>query len=234
MGYSDSITLNTFLNQLGLVTFNGPAIMAGFSQMKNFLEYEKHVKTILFENPETYEYKPYPQWAMKYPDWSKKENTGKVDELKDNGGWHWIQGNHLVSGELFGGCIDVLEITKGTEFWPKIDFWENKILFIETSEEKPSPDFVKYALRNYGIQGILDKIKAIIVGRARDYNEEETKKLEANIISVVSKEFNHPEMPVITNMDFGHTDPQFILPLGIKSEIDCKNKSFKLLESSCS
>lgn len=32
LGYSDTTTLNTYLNQLGLVTLNGPSVMAGFSQ----------------------------------------------------------------------------------------------------------------------------------------------------------------------------------------------------------
>jgi len=233
MGYSDTTTLNTFFNQLGLVTFNGQSIMAGFSQMENFPESEKHVKKILFDNPKDYEYKPYSNWTDKYKDWSKKEFVGQVEEIKKNNGWNWIQGNSTITGELFGGCIEVLEMMNGTEYWPKKEFWKGKILFFETSEDKPTPDYVKYTLRNYGIQGIFDKIKAVIVGRARDYTDEEKKQLETNIIDVVSKEFGHPEMPIITNMDFGHTDPQFILPLGIKAEIDCKNKTFKLIESPC-
>jgi hypothetical protein len=40
--------------------------MAGFSQMNNFPESEKHVKEILFNNPKNYEYKPYSIWANKY------------------------------------------------------------------------------------------------------------------------------------------------------------------------
>jgi muramoyltetrapeptide carboxypeptidase LdcA involved in peptidoglycan recycling len=233
IGYSDTTTINTLLNQLGLVAFNGPAVMCGFSQMENFPDYEKHVKDILFNDNKIYTYKPYDEWTMKYPDWNNKENTGKIDNKRKNEGWHWIQGTSVISGKLFGGCIDVLEMIRGTEYWPKLNFWKGKILFIETSEDKPPPSFVKYALRNYGIQGILDNIKAIIVGRARDYSKEETKQLEENLIKIVAKEFNHPEMPIITNMDFGHTDPQFILPLGIKAEIDCKNKTLKLLESAC-
>ena len=168
---------------------------------------------------------------MKYPDWSKKENVGKIDSKRKSEGWHWVQGSSRVSGLLYGGCLDVLEMIRGTEYWAPLDFWKGKILFFETSEDKPSPDFVKYAIRNYGVQGILDCIVGIVVGRARDYSEEETKKLEENLINVVSKEFNHPEMPIVTNLDFGHTDPQFILPLGVNAEIDCKNKTFRLLES---
>lgn len=231
MGYSDTTSLTTFFNQLGLVTFNGPSIMAGFSQMANFPESENHIEKILFSNSNGYEYKPFSNWTNCYKDWSKKENTGQINEIKKTTGWNLIQGEGIVTGELFGGCIEIFEMMNGTKYWPKLDFWNNKILFTETSEEKPSPDYVKYAFRNYGIQGIFDKIKAILVGRARDYTEEEEKQLENNIINVVSKEFGHPEMPIITNMDFGHTDPQLILPLGIKAEVDCQNMKFKLTEN---
>jgi len=57
MGYSDTTTLNTYLNQLGLVTLNGPAIMAGFSQWDSLgQKFQEHIKTILFNNPEEYNY----------------------------------------------------------------------------------------------------------------------------------------------------------------------------------
>ena len=32
-------------------------------------------------------------------------------------------------------------------------------------------------------------------------------------------------------MDFGHTDPQLVMPNGIKAQINPKEKTFKLLES---
>jgi muramoyltetrapeptide carboxypeptidase LdcA involved in peptidoglycan recycling len=233
MGYSDTATLLTLLNQNGLVTFNGPSIMGGFSQMNNFPECKEHIKKILFENPEGYLYKPYPFWSNNYLDWSKKENVGKVSDKIKNEGWHWIQGNNIIQGELFGGCIEIVDMLKGTEFWPKKSFWKNKILFIETSEDKPTPEQVKYSFTNLGVQGIFNKISAVLVGRARDYTQEDTKKLEDFLVEVISNQFGHPEMPIITNMDFGHTDPQFILPLGIKAEINCKNKTFKLLETPC-
>lgn len=231
MGYSDGATFTMFLNQLGLVSYNGPSIMAGFSQMENFPDGIKHINDILFKNSGVYEYKPYQKWAMKYLDWSLKENVGKVDKIRENEGWHWLQGNSVVTGELFGGCIEITNILRGTKFWPKPSFFKNKILFLETSEEKPSPDFVKYELRNWGVQGIFDQIKGIMIGRARDYSAEESKKMEDYVISVVNKEFGHPEIPIITNMDFGHTDPQIILPLGVKAEINCKTKTIKLKES---
>jgi muramoyltetrapeptide carboxypeptidase LdcA involved in peptidoglycan recycling len=47
---------------------------------------------------------------------------------------------------------------------------------------------------------------------------------------VVRDEFKNAKLPIVANMDFGHTDPQWILPLGIKAEIDCIGKTFKLIE----
>ena len=75
MGYSDTTTLLTYCNQLGLVTFYGPAIMAGFSQMESLGNvFRKHLKDVLFDGGEKYEYKPYQFYHDGYPDWGKSEN----------------------------------------------------------------------------------------------------------------------------------------------------------------
>jgi len=231
MGYSNSTTLTTYLNQLGLVTLNGPSIMAGFSQWNSLGEtFHAHIKTFLFENLENYSYKPYASYSNGYLDWTDKKNIGKIKEKISTTGWNWIQGEGKAQGALFGGCIEVLEMMKGTKFWPADDFWKGKILFLETSEEKPTPDMVKYMLRNYGMQGVFDKISALLIGRASDYTQVEKNELNAIILKVVGTEFKNKKLLIVTNMDFGHTDPQWILPLGIKAEVNCKNKIFKLLE----
>ncbi|TET75689.1 MAG: LD-carboxypeptidase [Candidatus Heimdallarchaeota archaeon] len=232
MGYSDTAILLTFANQLGLVTFNGPSIMAGFSQMRNFPNAIKHVRDMISSTFETYEYQPYNEYVDGYPDWENKENTGKINEKQTEYlQWNWLQGTSKVVGELFGGCIEVLEFMKGTNYWPEKEFWDGKILFFETSEEKPSPVNVKYMLRNYGIQGIFEEVKGILFGRARDYTVDEKKKLDGIILNVVKNEFGNSDIPIVTNMDFGHTDPQLIMPLGCKLEIDCERKKVALTES---
>ena len=57
------------------------------------------------------------------------------------------------------------------------------------------------------------------------------KELEDKIVSIVAKEFGKPNLPIIANFDVGHTDPQLVLPLGAKVEIDCENKKIGLIES---
>lgn len=231
LGYSDATTIHTFCNLNGLVTFYGPSIMAGFSQMESLpAKFEEDVKKILFSISDSYIYHEYDTHCEGYKDWSKKENVGKTNKMIKNKPWNFIQGEGIVSGRLFGGCIEVLEFLKGTEFWPKKSFWENKILFLETSEDKPSVTQVRDYLRNYGMQGILGMLSAILFGRARGYSEIEKNDLNDIIFQVVNKEFGFKKIPVITEMDFGHTDPQFILPLGIKTKIDCAYKKIALVE----
>jgi muramoyltetrapeptide carboxypeptidase LdcA involved in peptidoglycan recycling len=46
MGYSDTTTLLSYFNQLGLVTLHGPMIMSGFSQWVSLGEtFHNHIKT---------------------------------------------------------------------------------------------------------------------------------------------------------------------------------------------
>ena len=40
-----------------------------------------------------------------------------------------------------------------------------------------------------------------------------------------------PQIPIVTNMDFGHTDPMWTLPYGCLTEIDPANGTVTLLEN---
>jgi len=232
IGYSDASAILTYLNQLGLVSFHGPSVMAGFAQTKYLpRSFENHVNSFLFIDFDTYEYSPYHEYCDGYKDWALTETGGGINDLNINDGWHWINGKNKISGTLFGGCIEALEFLKSTSYWPSADFWNRKILFLETSEEKPTIDQIKRMLRNYGTQGVLNKISALFFGRPIFYSYEEKQLLDKMILNVVVNEFGASEIPIITNMDFGHTDPQLILPLGMEVKINCEAKTVTLLNN---
>jgi muramoyltetrapeptide carboxypeptidase LdcA involved in peptidoglycan recycling len=230
MGFSDTTTLLTHLSLQGMVTFYGPSVMAGISQMGNYPQLVQHIRDILFEPRSHYDYVPSPSYSEGYPDWADDSSVGKVNPRKRSMKWKALQGEGKVAGELFGGCIEVLEMMKGTRFWPPKRFWDNKVLFLETSENMPSPTSVKLMLRNYGIMGALESLGAVLFGRPRGYSAAQRLELEKAIRSVVSDEFDRPDLPVVVNMDFGHTDPQMVLPLGVKVEIDTAGPGLRLLE----
>ena len=228
MGYSDATTLLTTLNQQGMVTFHGPAVMAGLSQLGALpTSVTDHIRTLLMTGFDNYTYQPYEGYTPRYRDWSDPANVGQIEPMQpDNIGWQWVQGEEQVQGRLFGGCIEVLEFMKGTRYWPEPTFWDDRILFFETSEEVPPVPVVQRWLRNYGIQGVFQRIRGILFGRARDYSDAEKLALADMIRDTLTVEFDCGALPVVANLDFGHTDPQWILPLGTLAEIDCSSNRF--------
>jgi muramoyltetrapeptide carboxypeptidase LdcA involved in peptidoglycan recycling len=232
MGFSDTTTMLVRLHTQGLVTFNGPSVMAGFGQIDRLpAAFRRHIRDVLIEPRDEIELTPYEWWTEGFADWGSPNNDGELLAIEhEKIGWQWIQGGSKVSGRLFGGNIEVLEFLKSTDYWMAPEFWDGKIVFLETSEEKPTVSNVKYFLRNYGVQGVFDRIAGLLVGRPVSYSMEEKQELAGVIKSVVDVEFGRPDLPVVANLDFGHTYPQWILPLGIECEIDCDRKRIRLTE----
>lgn len=231
MGFSDTTTLLVALRQLGIVTFYGPSIMAGFAQMARLPPaFQAHVHDMLFEPAATHSYVPYGSYSEGYPDWSDPATVGLVNPLQPDDGWHVLQGTGRVMGELFGGCLEVLDWLRGTSAWPAGDTWSGRLLFFETSEEKPSTDLVARILRTFGVLGVFERVAGVLVGRARDHSPAEKLALEATIRGVISGEFGRPNLPIVANLDFGHTDPQWVLPLGVQAELDVDARTLRLIE----
>ncbi len=166
MGYSDTTAQLVSCHQLGMVTFNGPSVMAGFAQLDHFPEAERHIRSMLFNPSPSLAYEPYAEWVDSYADWNDGNPTA-IGALRRHDGWHWLNPVGARRGRLFGGCIEVLEFLKGTHFWPTEEFWKDRILFLETSEDKPTVDQVRAWLFNYGVQGAFNHLAALLVGRAR-------------------------------------------------------------------
>lgn len=231
MGYSDTSTLHTYCQRLGLVTLHGPSVMAGFAQMAAMPDYAAHVKEMLFRPAPNYRYQPYTAYSDGYPDWRQTGKAGQVNQPRAHEGWHLLQGEGAVEGPLFGGCLDVFEGLQTTAFWPQDDFWNDRLLFLETSEEAPGPELVAEILRGWGRQGIWQRIAGLMVGRAARYDDAAKLALDKVLVEIIGGEFGCRDMPIMSNMDFGHTDPQFVLPLGVRARLDCAAKSLELTES---
>lgn len=232
MGFSDATTFLSYLNILGMVTFYGPSVMAGMAQLKHLPEsFLQHLRRVLFSQEWPYTLHPYPAWSDRYKDWTCLETLGQCESFSSNEkGWTFLQGHHPVEGVLWGGCIEVLEFKKSTCYWPQENFWHGKVLFFETSEDKPSPMQVGYMLRNYGMQGVFQKIAGILFGRPKDYSPEEKEELNHIVRRILQEEFHAPDLPVVMDVDFGHTDPKLVIPLGCKVQLRPADAGITLLE----
>ncbi len=232
MGYSDSTTFLNFIADSGVVTFYGPSVMSGFAQWQNYPSaVQCHFFEMAFEGGT-------PTWgengyfADGYPDWKDKNRLGQFKPMQKTDGWHWFPGGQATrEGRLWGGCMEVLEMMKGTPFWPPS--WTDKILFLETSEDVPSPQFVSYWLRNYGMQGVFSQINALLIARPRGYTIEQKIQLDKIVQRVVRDEFGAADLLIVTNMDFGHTEPQWVMPIGGRVRLDAAARSMVLIDPVC-
>lgn len=236
MGYSDTTANHFMCMHAGLSSFYGPSIMSGFGENGGLHKLLKtSVHKTLFDTKPIGQIEPSPDgWTNEMLDWGNLENQNIKRKLNLSK-WHFLQGKEKVQGKLIGGCMEVLEMIKGTSIWPSINVFKGAILFFESCSKDALPEIFGYWLRNYCATGIFEVVNGIIFGRPggtgltqKDFDYYD------NTISTVLKEYGLQDLPVITQMDFGHTDPMFILPYGIKAEIDPVSQTFSIIENAVS
>ena len=171
-------------------------------------------------------------WTVEHLDWKDPANQTKRRQLTPCTGWRFLQGRSVHRGHLIGGCLEVLECLRGTELWPSLDQWNGAFLFLETSEDAPPPVEVARALRVYAAEGVLEGIAGILFGRpGGQVDPSRFNEYDEAILKVVTEEQGHEDIPIVTGMDFGHTDPFMTLPYGTRAEIDCDKQQFRIIES---
>lgn len=240
MGMSDTTVNHMMCFKAGLSTFYAPSLMFGYAENRGIPEIMiENTKKTLFSGKPIGTLPESKEFIVEVVPWDKP-NPPRRERIPSTP-WRYIQGDETVSGPLIGGCSDTLmKAIAGTRLWPTLDDFEGAILFLEDCEEQLPPGMLLYWLRGLGAQGILERLSGLLFarpGNAGFKNKEEEQKWLANypefdkVILKALKEFGRTDMPVVTNMDYGHTLPQLILPYGVKAEINPKKKTVSLLES---
>ncbi len=232
LGYSDSTSIHFGMRMAGVTSFYGPTVMAGFAEnVAPFAYTLDAVRRTLFETAPVGIVEPNRTgWTEEFLDWGDPSLRDRPRQLKPPTGPRTLQGRGTARGPLIGGCAEVLEMLKGTPWWPPLEMFRGAIFFYETSEEAPDPEFVLRWLRNFGSQGILRVLNGIIIGRPYGVTSEKRAAYDAAILRALEED-GLTELPVLADLDFGHTDPIFTLPYGVVAEINCTKATLSLTES---
>lgn len=221
-GFSDITILNiAIIKKTGLVTFNGPTILPTFGDFEKPLEFTlNYFKKALFS--------PEPMGKLDYPKEFSDEDLWW--ETEDNRPRKMVPAslpktvcNGKAKGFLLGGNLNTICIMGGTEYFP--DF-TGSILFLEDDGE--STALTERRLIYLEQLGVFNKIKGIIYGRPCHLITESANRSLYDILNDFGNKYN---LPVLADIDIGHTNPMFTVPLGIVTELDATNKTIRILES---
>lgn len=237
LGYSDNTNISQYLWNLGIPSYYGGAIMVQFAMPGPHMLKETidTLRLALFDGGE-YFLQPSHEYTDFELEWQDKDNLSKSRKFEENDGWYW-DGSGKATGRLWGGCVEsMLQYLSAGQPLPKFDTTDI-VLFLETAENIPDHWVVDTLLTSLGEQKVLDRTTAVLMGRPKSWefskqlsDEErgEYKLAQRNTVISTIRKYRH-DIPIVQNVDFGHTDPQVIVPVGNKAYVDSTNQTIKFV-----
>ena len=235
-GYSDNTHFMNHLWLNGVLSFYGGALFTQFAQTPEMDPFtEKYLRRALSEGGDV-EIEASQALNDMGVSWDDPDNFTKAKFFEPNPGWQW-DGTADASGVTWGGCLESLdEILRHGVRMPSLEQFEDIVLITETSEEIPEHDYVRRVYRAFGERGILERVRAILVGRPKAWEfgkerslteKQEYRILQAEITLATIRSYN-TNIPVVQNLDFGHTHPQICLPYGSAVRLRSDRQSIRL------
>lgn len=216
VGYSDITALqNAILKKTGLVTFSGPCF-ASFAQTHPPYEFEKeYFKEILMSKNLDIKLRPSKVWAD--DEWWKKPTSPR--KLKKNKGWRFIK-NGEAKGLIIGGNLSTFLLLFGTDFLPNLS---DKILFIE-EDPVMNIGMIERMMTQLSQNHNFRSIKGLVLGRFAS-RVGLTEEKEKRLLKIMTSGLN---IPIVSNLDFGHTNPMITFPIGGQCEINTSKNLIRL------
>lgn len=227
LGFSDTTINHFMLNKVGIRTFYGQAFLTDVCELSNeMLPYTKKYFEELITTGKIKEVRPSDVWYQEREDFS--ENAVGTDmEKYTNDGFELLSGKPVFKGKILGGCLesiyyvfdntrfnDTVSVCSKYNLFPKLEDWKNKILLLETSEEKPAPELFRKMINAIKKYGIFDVLSGVLVGKPQNetYYDEYRK--------ILLEEISNKDLSVVYNLNIGHATPRCIIPFGVEAKVD--------------
>lgn len=231
-GFSDNSHFSNFLFLNDIPSYYGAALFTQFARQGEMDEYTvKYIRHALFDDGE-FELVPSETYNDIGLGWDDPEALKSFREQEQSDGWFWDADQH-GKGSLWGGCVESVDemLRHGVEI-PSLEQFENIILMLETSEEIPTADYVRRVIRAFGERGILERVQGVLMGRPKawEFDQPQTvdekavyREEQRKTVRDVVRQYNK-SIPVVQNLNFGHTDPQIPMPYGGQLRIDAESQ----------
>ncbi|MDD5710764.1 MAG: LD-carboxypeptidase [Candidatus Colwellbacteria bacterium] len=215
-GFSDVTALaNAITAKTGMVTYIGPHFSSW--AMKYGFEYsiENFMRCCMEES--AYDLASSKEWSD--DPWYLDQEIRKF--IPNEG--YWILNPGHAFGRIVGGHVRCLNALQGTQFWPGLD---DSILILEEDAEI-NPQLFDRQLQSLIHQLDFKGVKGILIGRF----QRETKMTRELLQKIIDTKQELKNLPIIANVDFGHTTPLTTLPIGGSLEIiAAENAKIRIIE----
>ena len=217
-GYSDITALNlAILSKTNIITYSGP-VYATFNDEINFEYTLDYVRRCLFSlNQFTIE--PSKLWSD--DKWYIDQQQRNL--IKNTG--HLIINKGSAEGTIIGTNLSTINLLQGSEFFPQP---KNSILFLEDDYNSKPAIFDRQLQALLHLPGFI-KVKGLVLGRF----QKESYINDNDLIRIIKSKKELSIMPIIANVDFGHTQPMVTLPIGGLAKIsisDSVNSKIEVIE----
>ena len=234
LGFSDTTINHLMLHKVGLRTFYGQAFLPDLCEIGPEMHpYTRQYFTQLITTGRIGEITPSPVWYEERRSFAP-DQVGTRAPSHTNQGFELLQGSAVFSGKILGGCIEsMFDMFDGTRYadmpvlcekyhlFPEAQDWKGRILLLETSEEKPSPETYRQALECLKQTGLFDSVSGVLAGKPMDETyADEYKQLLVEVI-------DRPDLPIVFNINIGHAMPRCIMPFGINAFVDAEKQSIR-------
>lgn len=203
-GFSDITALgNAITAKTGVVTYSGP----NFNQfcMGDALTYTRdHFLTAVMKD-EPIELNAASEWADQHFE------SGKLGTFVKNEGW-WTVNPGSAEGTSIGGNLCTLSLLQGTDYMP---IARDLILFVEDDHETHPRTFDR-DLTSLTQQPWFERVRGLLIGRFQQsaVNQEFGPVTREKLLAIIERNVALRNLPIIANVDFGHTYPIFTFPIG--------------------
>ncbi|MFD3513434.1 S66 peptidase family protein [Streptomyces sp. NPDC058657] len=233
-GYSDNTNLLLALRNLGIVGYHGACVMVelGRPGALDPLTADSLRAALFTHGP--YELRPAGRFRDTDRDWADPATFEAEPETRPGAGWTWHGPQTVVEGPAWGGNLEILSelLMADREIERDPAAYEGGVLFLETSEELPSAQAVFRMLRAMGERGILGRFPALLMARPKTWSldrrnspaESEAYAKEQREAVLRALKTYAPESMAVFDVDFGHTDPQLVIPYGGNVRVDAPNR----------
>ncbi|WP_327088479.1 LD-carboxypeptidase [Nonomuraea sp. NBC_01738] len=213
-GYSDITALqNAIQAKTGLVTYSGPH-WSTFGMRDHFDDTLRWFTAALFGDAPV-DLAPAARWTDDpwFADQDKRE-------VNDNEGWWEIQPG-AASGRVVGGNLCTLNLLQGTPYMPSLD---GALLIVEDDLESGPATFARDLTSLLQLPDAAG-VTGLAIGRFQNASRMTRPLLE----QIIAAQPGLTGLPVLANVDVGHTNPLATIPIGGRAELTVGGDASRLL-----